>query len=545
MTNDQMLTAGSPRVRAILAAALGGALLASPQARSAPPGLAATPPTAHIADGRLIGTQLGPIDAFLGVPYAAPPVGDLRFRAPQPHAAWTTPRQATQVAQTCPLVAPNGSPTGSEDCLYLNVFTPSQTVAGGRPVMVYIPGGGFTRGSASSPYYNGQYIAEQAGVIVVVITYRVGALGFLTAPALDAETPARTSGNYGLLDQQAALRWVRDNIAAFGGNPQNVTLFGESAGADSTEYALATPATAGLFQRAIIESAVGGVLIPNLPIAVAEATGGATVISAVGCANASDVAACLRALPAAAFLTPAATTPGSSLPVVDGVVLPQQPLQAFRSGRFNRVPVILGSNHDEGTAFVWPIEAALGGPLTAAGYSAQLQGLYGPVPAEEVAGEYPVGAYPSPIQALAAVYTDANVACPTFEKRKALARYVPVYGFEFNEPNPARGPLLGPPEPGLAYGDYHTAELPYVFGVTAPSGVPVAGKDLALSQSVISYWTNFATIGDPNRSQAIPFWFDYRLRRQLISLQDQITQLPDSKFNADHHCSFWAIRSQE
>lgn len=535
-----------PRVRRMLAAAaLGGASLlgGAPAWPAAADGLAGAPPTARTDKGDVVGTRVGAIEAFLGVPYAAPPVGDLRFRAPQPHAPWTTPVQATQVATPCPQVRPTN--IGSEDCLYLNVYTPAHIAAADRPVMVYIPGGGFTQGSASSPYYDGRSIAEQAGVVVVVLTYRVGALGFLTAPALDAENPAKVSGNYGLLDQQAALRWVQNNIRAFGGNPHNVTLFGESAGADSTEYALVSPANAGLFQHAIVESSVGGFQIPNPPLALAEANGGATVLTAVGCAGAADVAACLRALPAYAFLNPAATPPGSSLPVVDGVVLPQQPLQAFRSGQFNRVPIILGTNHDEGTAFVWPIEAALGGPLTPAGYTTQLQHLYGAY-AAEIQGEYPLSAYPTPIQALAAVYTDGNTACVTSEKRKALARYVPTYGYEFNEPNPAQGPLLGPPEPGLNYGAYHTAELPYVFGVSAPAGVPVTGKDLALSQRIIGYWTNLAISGTPLAPRlGTPLWFDYRLAHQLLSLKDQVTYLPESQFRADHHCAFWDSRLQE
>ncbi len=537
---------GLPRTcRAVAVAALGGATLLGGVAvqPAAADGLATASPTARTDKGSVIGTREGAIGAFLGVPYAAPPVGSLRLRPPQPHASWTTPVQATQVATPCPQVRPPTGVVGSEDCLYLNVYTPANNAAANRPVMVYIPGGGFTQGSASSPYYDGRTIAEQAGVVVVVLTYRVGALGFLTAPALDAESPSKVSGNYGLLDQQAALRWVQNNIRAFGGNPRNVTLFGESAGGDSTEYALVSPANAGLFQQAIVESSVGGFQIPNLPLAVAEANGGAAVVAAVGCAGSADVAACLRALPASAFLSPAATPLGSSLPVVDGVVLPQQPLQAFRSGQFNRVPVILGTNHDEGTAFVWPIEAA-GGPLTAVGYTAQLQNLYRSG-AAAVEAQYPTSAYPSPIQALAAVFTDANTACVTAAKRLALSKYVPVYGYEFNEPNPAQGPLLGPPEPGLAYGDYHTAELPYVFGVSAPAGVPVTGKDLALSQRIITYWTNLAISGTPLAPVLqTPLWFDYRLAHQLLSLKDQVTYLPESQFLADHHCGFWGSRPQ-
>ena len=248
----------------------------------------------------------------------------------------------------------------------------------------------------------------------------------------------------------------------------------------------------------------------------------------------------MRALPAYAFLTPAATLTGSSLPVVDGIVLPLPPLQAFQSGKFNHVPIIVGSNHDEGTAFVWPIEAAIGGPLTPVGYTTQLRVLYGNN-AAAVAAQYPLSAYPTPIQALAAVYTDGNVACPTEAKREAMSRFVPVYGYEFNEPNPAQGPLLGPPEPGLNYGDYHTAELPYVFGVTAPNGARVTGKDLVLSQRVINYWTNLAFTGNPQAPHfQFPFWFDSRLPTHvLLSFRNRIEYLQEPQFSADHHCSFW------
>ena len=258
----------------LLVALSGATLIVSTTAGLAADDLTAVSPTVSTDRGELIGLREGTVDAFLGVPYAAPPVGDLRFRPPQPHAPWTSPLQTTQVGAVCPQVNPNEM--GSEDCLYLNIYTPTQSASAHRPVMVWIPGGGFTKGSASSPYYDSQYIAEQAGVIVVTMTYRVGALGFLTAPVLDRESSAGVSGNYGLLDQRAALRWVRRNIEAFGGDPDNVTLFGESAGADSTEYQLVAPATAGLYQRAIIESSVAGLLIPNLPLSVAEASGGRT-----------------------------------------------------------------------------------------------------------------------------------------------------------------------------------------------------------------------------------------------------------------------------
>jgi para-nitrobenzyl esterase len=503
-------------------------------------------PTVNTDKGIVVGTAVPSaspaVNAFLGVPYAAPPVGALRLRAPQGHAAWSTPVQATQVAQPCTQYVPQlGQVVGGEHCLYLNVYAPAAASHVQRPVMVFIPGGGFTQGSASSPYYHAQAIVEQSGAIVVEVTYRVGALGFLTAPALDAENPHHVSGNYGVLDQQAALRWVNTNITAFGGDPSRVTLFGESAGADSTEFQLASPLAAGLFQRAIVESSVGTPLIPFLTLAQSESGPGAAEITNVGCSGASDVAACLRALPASKFVASGIVAGTNTYPVVDGWALNAQPLAAFKAGQFNKVPVIVGSNHDEFTTLVaTTFPQFVNPPLTTDGYAGALQQFFGPG-ATTVQAQYPASAYQSPLQALATVMTDAFVACQTEAKRAALAARVPTYGYEFNEPNPARGPIFGPPVQGLTYGDYHTAELPYVFGVTAPNGDPVTGKDLTLSQEVISYWTNFAATSYPSSlpHAGDPVWPLY-LQGQLISLKDQIATLPVSSFSADHKCGFWA-----
>jgi para-nitrobenzyl esterase len=514
----------------LLAVALGGAtLIASTTAWSASP-------TAVTAQGEVIGITQGTTNAFLGVPYAAPPVGALRLVAPQPHASWSTPLQTTQFAAPCPQVLPPSTDIGSEDCLYLNVYTPSQGTSN-LPVMVFFPGGDFIAGTASEPYYNGQYISQQSNVVVVTVSYRLGALGFLAAPSLDQESPHHVSGNYGLQDEQAALNWVRSNIAAFKGNANNVTIFGQSAGANSVEFQLASPLAAGLFRQAIIESAAGFAAIPDLPLAVSEAGGSATVIAQLGCAGASNIPACLRALPAYAFLNTSSSNPNqpATEPVVDGYVLLTTPLQAFASGQFNRVPTIIGSTHDEMTAIFWTIEAQ-GGPLSVAGYTALVEEMY-QSNAAAVLVEYPASAYPSPIQALATLGTDANFACPSDQKRAALALYVPTYGYEFHEPNPAVGPLLGPPEPGLTYGDYHTSDLPYVFGVTAPDGVRVTGKDLALSQKMIGYWTSFAADSYPF-VVGQPTWIDY-LAGSLLSFQDTISEYSVTSFVADHKCNFW------
>ncbi len=516
---------GRRRRTALLGAAAAVALLA--QTGAAP---AAGAPTVVSADGPVVGVSEGSVNAFLGIPYAAPPVGPLRFLPPQAHASWATPLLATQPAPVCPQIPLSTHMlTGSEDCLTLNVWAPSGDRSTRRPVMFFIHGGG-AAGAGSEPYYYGQYIAQQAGVVVVTIDYRQGPLGFLTAPALDRESALGVSGNYGILDQQAALGWVRRNIAAFGGDAGNVTLFGESFGGNSTELQMVSPAARGLFRRAIIESSAN--VVPTL--AATEAGTSATTIAAVGCAGAADVAACLRAVPAAAFVTAG----GSSNPVVDGQVIPLETLQAFRTGQFTHVPVIFGGNRDEETVFVGLQEAA-SGPVTAASYAAQLQGLYG-ANAPAILARYPVAAYQSPAQALSAAETDGIFSCLADQKRQALARHVPIYSYEFDEPDPAQGPIFSMPQPGLSLGDYHTAELPYVFGLAAPAGTRVSGKDLALSQRVIADWTNFARTGTPILPVlGLPFWFDYGSTHLLVSLRNGGGYLTETQVRAEHQCAFW------
>lgn len=528
------------RARQWLATIVGASALFTAAATSAAPTVVTD--KGVVVGVRMSGTSSS-VNAFLGIPYAAPPVGNLRFRAPQQHASWSAPIQATQFAPACTQVDPlSGQVVGSEDCLYVNVYAPAGFGAV-RPVMVFLPGGGFVQGSASFPFYGGQRIAQQSGAIVVVVTYRVGALGFLTAPALDAENAQHVSGNYGLLDQQEALRWVKRNAIAFGGNPFNVTLFGESAGADSTEYQLASPLAAGLFHQAIIESSVGYPLVPTLTLAQQEAGAGAVQVQDVGCNGAADVAACLRAVPAQNFLNPALISNATTFPVVDNYVLKQSPLDAFRSGQFNKVPVMTGSNENEFTnllAVAFP--QIVNPPLPAQGYQPFLQNLFGPQGAAAVVAQYPVTAYQSPLQAVAAVFTDAFVACQTEQKRAALAKSVATYGYEFTEPNPAPAPLQMPPVPGLTYGAYHTSELPYVFGLTSPNGGDLTGADLVLSRSVIAYWSNFAAYSQPN---GLPWpgntaWPQY-LQGQLLDLKKGgLGTVSVMQFNTDHKCVFWA-----
>src|SRR5215813_7949423 len=320
---------------------------------SAPTGASAAPQSPVVATdkGPVRGVAIGQTQAFLGIPYAAAPIGDLRWRPPQEHAGWQGVLDASDYGAHCPQVAtPYGLPSTTEDCLFLNVFTPDKTNRGRPhllPVMFWIHGGGLVVGE-SDGYDPSNLVAQN--VIVVTINYRIGELGFLAHPALSTESSTGASGNYGLMDQQAALRWVQRNIRAFGGNPDNVTIFGESAGGLSVHSQLASPLAAGLFHQAIVESGSYSLSQPSL--AVAEATGAAFAARA-GCA--SQTADCLRSLSVSAVL--AAQPGGTMVPNLDGLVLPLTVRSAFTSGQFNQVPVIEGSNHDEWRLFVAQTEA--------------------------------------------------------------------------------------------------------------------------------------------------------------------------------------------
>src|SRR5215813_3122463 len=327
-------------------------------------------PVVTTSDGRVRGISSEGVDRFLGIPYAAPPVGDLRWRPPQPHAPWRGVRDATAFANHCPQVpSPYGQGSITEDCLYLNVFRPGHDEGEDEgdegdneghdrrlPVMVWIHGGALLVGESDD--YDPVRLVRH-GVVLVSMNYRLGVLGFLAHPALTAESPDHASGDYGIMDQQAALRWVRRNIRSFGGDPSRVTIFGESAGGLSVHTHLASPLSAGLFHRAIVES--GAYALSQPPLATAEAQGTA-VAAAAGCSD--QTASCLRSAPVDRLL--AALRVSTVIPDVDGKVLPQTIQAAFTSGNFNRVPVIEGSNHDEWRLFVALNIDLVSGPLTAA-----------------------------------------------------------------------------------------------------------------------------------------------------------------------------------
>src|SRR5580700_6124441 len=479
-----------------------GALVAAAPAVSASTG----GPVTGTANGAVRGVANGAVDEFLGIPYAAPPVGALRWQPPQPAASWSGVRDATQFAPHCPqLGGPFGLASTSENCLFLNVFTPSHRRYGSHfPVMVWIHGGALVSGE-SNDYDPTQMVAD--GVTVVTINYRLGALGFLAHPALtDANGQ---SGDYGLMDQQAALRWVQRNIAGFGGNPHNVTVFGESAGGLSTLSQVASPQAKGLFEKAIVES--GSYNLTQTSLASAESAGEAFATKA-GCA--SQTAACLRSLSVSTIL--ADQDAAGYTPNINSEVLPESLGTAFATGNFNRVPIINGTNRDEWRLFV-ALSELEGNPVAAANYQSMISSTLG-VPAAVaavIAAKYPLTAYPSPSVALGAVGTDAIFACPALSIDQSVSRFVPTFAYEFNDEN---APELFLPPVSFPYGAAHASEIQYLFGLTAAFPKALSAQQQQLAATMKGYWTKFAKNGFPSSFSA-PFWPLFNgLTQQMQSL---------------------------
>jgi para-nitrobenzyl esterase len=461
-------------------------------------------------DGTVAGELDGATRRFLGIPFAAPPTGELRWEPPQPPQPWDAPLDATEFSPACPQIGSLTSPGDStnEDCLYLNVWTPDPAPTAPLPVMVWFHGGSNVTGSTADTipfvepptlFYNGRGLVEEAGVVVVTANYRLGVMGFFAHEAISAESPDSTSGNQGLLDQRMALQWVRDNIEAFGGNPDDVTIFGESAGAFDVCFQVASPGSRGLFHRAISQS--GGCTTALRTRQTAEAEGD-VFAAAMGCGDAADVAECLRNVPVADLLTEAPIDgaqeglPGGDVyaggtprweftAIVDGTVLPEQPRALFESGDVADVPYILGSNSDEGTLF-----HVLQNPVANdEEYLAALERRFGATLAAQVAAEYPTSNFASPEDALERITGDAALVCSTRDTAKRAANAgLPVFMYNFARPIPI---------PGLeSLRATHGAEIAYVFGSVGPD--LVGQEDLNLSMAMRRYWGRFAANGDPN-----------------------------------------------
>jgi para-nitrobenzyl esterase len=505
--------------------------------------------TATPSDPLLVLTDKGPVRGvagpgvrrFLGIPYAAPPVGELRWRSPVPPEPWTDVRDATRPPIFCPQVVPVVNVFGgSEDCLYVNVVTPDPPPPTPAPVMVWIHGGAFSvnDGRQIIGSTEGGVIAGTSGAVVVTLNYRLGQLGFLAHPALSAEDPGHPgSGNFGIEDQIAALQWVQRNIAAFGGDPNDVTIFGESAGGWSVCILLASPAAHGLFQRAIVES--GLCVQPLYDLTEAESQG-QRFADLLGCSAASDVLGCMRAAPADQVIATLPPDPdvvfgdgefGQWFPVVDGNVIPQPLEDLFRAGEFNRVPVLIGSNRDEGALFVAQAFDEKDGPLAADQYRAALAHfLADPAAVDAVAARYPLDAYPVPGAALAAAFGDGFLACPTIDTASLLAPYVPTYFYQFNFPD-AEFPV--PVTSSFAPGAFHSAEIQFVFGV--PARDPFTPDEVELSGAMMGYWTRFAASGDPNGGGA-PSWPRLDQDGRYLALDREVSAAANAKHD---ECAFW------
>ena len=449
--------------------------------------------TVRVTGGELRGVVKDGIASFKGIPFAAPPVGDLRWRAPQPAPPWTGVKTADSFAPgpmqaALGAVLMGGSMNFSEDCLYLNVWTPAKAPGEKLPVMVWIYGGGFVGGMTSASLYDGAKLARK-GVVLVSIAYRLGAFGFLAHPELSRES-GHGSGCYGIQDQVAALRWVRDNIAPFGGDPARVTIFGESAGGISVSMLAVVPAAKGLFHRAISES--GGSLAPLKyanepglsvpPLKVAEETG-RQFLAKLG---ASDLKAA-RALDAKTIQNAVAGM-GTFWPVADGETISGDESDLFEAGKFNDTPVLIGSNSDEGAMFVW-------NRPTPDGFEKQVRESPGPA-TEGILKAYPHATGAEAFKATKDLLRDGLFGWPAwtwakFETRKGRH---PAFVYYFDQ----HGPLASD-------GASHAAEIGYVFGnLGGWTGAPKP-EDLKLSAIMSSYWVNFAATGDPN-GPGLPLW---------------------------------------
>jgi para-nitrobenzyl esterase len=451
--------------------------------------LVAAPATLKVDGGEIAGTTADGVRVYKGIPFAAPPVGDLRWKAPQPVVAWSGVRQADAFGPQCMQQPyPAGSPYASapaptsEDCLYLNVWSAARA-GDRRPVMVWIHGGAWTRGSGATPTYDGAALAKK-GVVVVTTNYRLGPFGFLAHPELTAESAQHSSGNYAILDHVAALKWVQKNIGAFGGNAASVTIFGESAGSWSVNVVQATPLAKGLFQRAIGES--GAQFARNPRLADAE-RGGVALAKAAG----ADSLKALRAVPAEKILEVPSFRSGAN---VDGWVLPDEVRKIFAQKKQSDVPVLIGSNANEWTTLSNPTQF----PKTLDDFHKRMEVQF-PGLAAELDRVYPVKTDADIAEAMLGLGRDQTF---TLEMR-TWARMVTAAGrkaflYQFTRV---------PPGPNPKWGAYHASEIAYAFN-NVGSRPWATDADKRLADQMSSYWVNFAATGDPN-GRGLPAWTPY------------------------------------
>jgi para-nitrobenzyl esterase len=485
-------------------------------------GLAAITDPVKVEQGLLAGTwgSSPDIRVYRGVPFATPPVGDLRWKAPYSAASWQGVRQATDFSNACwqtPYPAAAAIyhaklPPLSEDCLYLNIWTPAKSATSRLPVMVWIHGGGFTRGFSGTSSYSGEVLARK-GAVIVTINYRLGVFGFFAHPGLSAESGHHASGNYALLDQIAALSWVKTNIAAFGGDPDRVTIFGESAGSWAVNALMASPLAKGLFERAIGES--GGLFSPMKTLAEVEKEGEKLVASLTppvkpesdARASAFSTLKTLRAKSAEELLK--ASDSETVRAIVDGWVLPQDVAKIFAEGKQNDVPLMVGYNADEGTAL-----APQGANIKAVMFIGGVHQRYGSQ-ADALLKVYPAASDEQAVSSFYSAYRDQAFGWEmrTWARMAAKTGHQPAYMYYFSRRPP------GPQSARLRA--FHASEIAYVFG-TFVWPFPWDDTDKKLSDAMTSYWVKFAATGNPNGGNLVK-WPAYNAKDdQAMEFGDQI-----------------------
>jgi para-nitrobenzyl esterase len=461
----------------------------------------------------------GEIQIFKGIPFAAPPVGDLRWRAPQPVVPWTGEKKCVEFSASPMQNTP--SPFGpwseawlipkspiSEDCLYLNVWTGAKSSKEKKPVLVWIYGGGFTSGGAAIPLYDGEATAKK-GIVFVSVNYRVGIFGFLAHPELTQESTSQSSGNYTLLDQIAALRWVQHNISAFGGDPENVTIAGQSAGSMSVNCLVASPLCKGLFRKAIAESGASFVTSPirkTITLKQAETNG---LQFAQSC-NAKSIAE-LRKIPAEELLK----KQYSNGPIIDGYVLPQPIAEIFKAGKQNDVTLLTGWNEDDGVVF--------GKMKSAADFKKDAELQYG-VNASKFLKYYPANTDKEAAASQAALSRDMifGVQNYTWANLQSDQSKNKVWLYRFTRKLPATGDYV-------KYGAFHSGELPYAYNnLELVHRCPWISVDYTLAKYMSQYWVNFAATGNPN-GHGLPVWPAYNTKgfqTMLLGMKTEPAVLP-------------------
>ncbi|GGV29747.1 carboxylic ester hydrolase [Streptomyces longisporoflavus] len=523
--------AGTPRT-----AATATDVAADPAAAAA-----ATPPIVRTEQGRIQGRRLAAtgtstntaastgtstdVDFFGKIPYAAAPTGSLRWRPPQPPRSWKGTRDGGAPSPACPQTEnSNGPRSETEDCLYLDVWRPDTTAArtGKAPVLFWIFGGGGINGSGSQ--YDARKLAAETGSVVVTVNHRLGWLGFLALPELSEASPDRTSGQFGFQDQIAALGWLKKNAAAFGGDPRQVTVAGQSAGGRAVCRLLTSPRAAGLFRRAVIQSGAC-----NADALAPREHAGTSFAAAVGCGGERSRAATLACLrgKSVSTLIDRPNPPGT--PAIGGTALPRDPQQAIESGRFTRVPVLVGNTHDENRPY-----PGISQPATDASLKAWIDRTY-PALADEVSEQY---AAMEPADAAGAIASDTDRVCRAWKIENALARHTPVYAYEFDD-------FTAPAEavtPGFAWGAYHTTELEYLFDFTRSDGsakflTGLNPRQEKLAREMRDDWGTFVSTGKPAPRST---WPAYRPGRHPAVLQFQLSGARVTHhFAEDHRCGFW------